>query len=41
VNPDEGDLVTDVARVVSEDHRVRRVEGEEPAGVGPEDDEEE
>ena len=41
VNLDEGDLVMDVARVVSEDDRSEGVEGEEPAGVAPEDDEEE
>jgi DNA gyrase subunit A len=41
VNLDEGDLVMDVARVVSEDDRSDGVEGEEPAGVAPEDDEEE
>ena len=41
VNLDEGDLVMDVARVVSEDDRADGVEGEEPAGVVPEDDEEE
>ena len=41
VNLDEGDLVMDVARVVSEDDRPDGAEGEEPAGVAPEDDEEE
>jgi len=42
VNLDEGDLVMDVARVVSEDDRPEGAEeGEEPAGVVPEDDEEE
>jgi DNA gyrase subunit A len=41
VSLDEGDLVMDVARVVSEDDRVGAGEGEEPAGVAPEDDEEE
>jgi DNA gyrase subunit A len=41
VSLDEGDLVMDVARVVSEDDRSEGVEDEEPAGVAPEDDEEE
>jgi DNA gyrase subunit A len=41
VNLDEGDLVMDVARVVSEDDQSDAVDGEEPAGVAPEDDEEE
>jgi len=40
VNLDEGDLVMDVARVVSEDDRSDALEGEEPAGVAPDDDEE-
>jgi DNA gyrase subunit A len=41
VNLDAGDLVMDVARVVSEDDRTADVEGEEPAGVAEEEDEEE
>jgi hypothetical protein len=42
VNLDPGDLVMDVARVVSEDDKGDDVGGEEePAGVAPEDDEEE
>jgi DNA gyrase subunit A len=41
VNLDAGDLVMDVARVVSEDDRTAGVEGEEPAGVAEEEDEEE
>jgi DNA gyrase subunit A len=41
VNLDEGDLVMDVARVVSEDDQSDAGEGEEPAGVAPEDEEEE
>jgi DNA gyrase subunit A len=41
VNLDQGDLVMDVARVVSEDDRSDEAESEEPAGVAPEDDEEE
>jgi DNA gyrase subunit A len=41
VNLDEGDLVMDVARVVSEDDRSDGLGGEEPAGVAPEEDEEE
>jgi DNA gyrase subunit A len=41
VSLDEGDLVMDVARVVSEDDRADGIEGDEPAGVAPEDDEEE
>ncbi len=41
VNLDEGDLVMDVARVVSEDDQSDAGEGEEPAGVAPENEEEE
>ncbi|HEX6052252.1 MAG TPA: DNA gyrase C-terminal beta-propeller domain-containing protein, partial [Gemmatimonadaceae bacterium] len=42
VNLDQGDLVMDVARVVSEDDRPEGVDdAEEPAGVAPEDDEDE
>jgi DNA gyrase subunit A len=41
VNLDEGDLVMDVARVVSEDDQADAGEGEEPAGVAPEDEEDE
>jgi DNA gyrase subunit A len=41
VSLDEGDLVMDVARVVSEDDRSDVIDGEEPAGVAPEDDDEE
>jgi len=41
VNLDAGDLVMDVARVVSEDDRSVGVEGDEPAGVTPEEEEEE
>jgi DNA gyrase subunit A len=41
VNLDEGDFVMDVARVVSEDDRSDAGEGEEPAGVAPEDEDEE
>jgi DNA gyrase subunit A len=41
VNLDEGDLVMDVARVVSDDDRSEILEGEEPAGVAPDEDEEE
>jgi DNA gyrase subunit A len=42
VNLDPGDLVMDVARVVSEDDKGDDASGEEePAGVAPEDDEEE
>jgi DNA gyrase subunit A len=40
VNLDEGDLVMDVARVVSEDDRAEGLEGDEPAGVAPDDEEE-
>ncbi len=41
VNLDEGDLVMDVARVVSDDDRSEVLDGEEPAGVAPDEDEEE
>jgi DNA gyrase subunit A len=41
VNLDEGDLVMDVARVVSDDDRSEVLEGEEPAGVAPDGDDEE
>ncbi|MDQ4079280.1 MAG: DNA gyrase subunit A [Gemmatimonadota bacterium] len=41
VNLDSGDLVMDVARVVSEDEKGDDAGGEEPAGVAPEEDEEE
>ncbi len=41
VNLDEGDLVMDVARVVSDDDRSEILDGEEPAGVAPDEDEEE
>ena len=41
VSLDEGDLVMDVARVVSEDDQADGVVGEEPAGVTPDEDEEE
>ena len=41
VNLDEGDLVMDVARVVSDDDRSEVLEGEEPAGVAPDEDDEE
>jgi DNA gyrase subunit A len=41
VNLDEGDLVMDVARVVSEDDRVGAADGEEPTGEAPEEEDEE
>jgi DNA gyrase subunit A len=41
VNLDEGDLVMDVARVVSDDDRSDVLDGEEPAGVAPQDEEDE
>ncbi|HJR66411.1 MAG TPA: DNA gyrase subunit A [Gemmatimonadaceae bacterium] len=41
VNLDEGDLVMDVARVVSDDDRSEILDGEEPAGVAPDEDDEE
>ena len=41
VNLDEGDLVMDVARVVSEDDQSDPLGGEEPAGVAPDEDEDE
>jgi DNA gyrase subunit A len=41
VSLDEGDLVMDVARVVSEDDRTEGVETDEPVGVAPDDEEDE
>jgi DNA gyrase subunit A len=41
VNLDEGDFVMDVARVVSEDDRADALEGDEPAGVAPDEEDEE
>jgi DNA gyrase subunit A len=40
VNLDDGDIVNDVARMVPEEEEGAEIDGAEPAGVGPDEDEE-